>query len=98
MRQVCKQLGYENGVIYTYFPEQCRAISARYLAYQKERGQQRLQQLCAEVRQKVLMVHQQGKYPSAYRVEALLSVPGFMRHPDAMRVWHATLRELGWES
>jgi transcriptional regulator with XRE-family HTH domain len=98
MRQVCKQLGYENAVIYTYFPELCRAISARYMAYQKERGKQRLQQLCAEVRQKVLIVHQQGIYPSAYRVEALLSVPGFMRHLDARRVWHATLRELGWES
>jgi hypothetical protein len=98
MRQVCKQLGYEHAVIYTYFPELCRAISARYLAYQKERGQQRLQQLCKEVCQKVLIVHQQGKYPSAYRVEALLGIPGLLLHPDARRVWHATLRELGWES
>ena len=98
MRQVCKQLGYENGVIYAHFPEQCRAISARYLAYQKERGKQHLQQLCTEVRQKVLIVHQQGKYPSAYRVEALLGVPGLMLHPDVRRVWHDTLRELGWES
>jgi len=98
MRQVCKQLGFENAIIYRYFPEQCRAISARYMAYQKERGEQRLQQLCAEVRQSVLFVHQQGKYPSAYRVEVLLSVPGFMRHPSARAVWHATLQELGWES
>lgn len=98
MRQVSKTLGYENAIIYTHFPEECRAISARYMAYQKERGEQRIQQLCAEVRQDVLVVHEQGKYPSAYRVEALLSVPGFMRHPMAMVVWHATLQELGWES
>jgi len=98
MRQVCKQLGFENAIIYRYFPEQCRAISARYMAYQKERGEQRTQQLCAEVRQDILVIHEQGKYPSAYRVEALLSVPGFMRHPMARAVWHATLQELGWES
>jgi DNA-binding XRE family transcriptional regulator len=98
MRQVCKQLGYEHALVYTHYPDLCRSISARYMAYQKERGSQRLQQLCAEVRQAVFAVHQQGKYPSAYRVEALLSVPGFMRHPEARAVWHATLRELGWES
>jgi len=98
MRQVCKQLGFENAIIYRYFPEQCRAISARYMAYQKERGEQRTQQLCAEVRQDILVIHEQGKYPSANRVEALLSVPGFMRHPMARAVWHATLQELGWES
>ena len=98
MRQVCKQLGYHHTTIYSHFPDLCQIISARYMAYQKERGKQRIQQLCAEVRQAVLAVHQQGKYPSAYRVEALLSVPGFMRHPQARAVWHATLRELGWES
>lgn len=98
MRQVCQQLGYHHATIYSHFPDLCQTISARYMAYQKERGKQRLQQLCAEVRQAVFAVHHLGKYPSAYRVEALLSVPGFMRHPDAMRVWHATLRELGWES
>lgn len=98
MRQVCKQLGYDPTFIYYHFPDLCRAISARYMAYQKEQGKQRLQQLCAEVRQNVLIVHHQGKYPSAYRVQALLSVPGFMRHTEAKAVWHATLRELGWES
>ncbi|MCX6082187.1 MAG: TniQ family protein, partial [Chloroflexi bacterium] len=98
MRQVSKTLGYENAIIYNHFPDQCRAISARFMAYQKERGEQRTQQLCAEVRRDILVIHEQGKYPSAYRVEALLSVPGFMRHPMARVVWHATLRELGWES
>jgi hypothetical protein len=98
MRQVCKQLGYHHATIYSHYPELCQTISARYMAYQKERGKQRLQQLCAEVRQAVFAVHHLGKYPSAYRVDALLSVPGFMLHPHARAVWHATLRELGWES
>lgn len=98
MRQVCKRLEYNPTFIYCQFPDLSRAISARYMAYQKEQGKQRLQLLCAEVRQNVLIVHHQGKYPSASRVQALLSVPGFMRHTEAKAVWHATLRELGWES
>lgn len=98
MRQVCQQLGYEHAIVYAHFPDLCQSISARYMAFQKERGKQRIQELCAEVKQAVLTVHQQGKYPSAYRVEALLAVPGFMRHPEARVVWHAALRELGWES
>ncbi len=98
MRQVARRLGKEHSFLYAHFPDLCREISARYMAYQKERGRQRVQQLCDEVRQAAITIHAQDIYPSAYRIESLLSVPGFMRHPAAIAVWREILKELGLAS
>lgn len=98
MRQVCKEAGYDPVLVYHHYPDLCRAISARFMTYQKERGKLRLQHIGEEVRQAAFTIHSQGKYPSAYRIQAILSVPGAIRHPDVIAVWHEALRELGWES
>lgn len=98
MREIARRLGYGHSHLYKRFPELCREISARYMTYQKACGIQRRQQLCEEVRQAAYRIHARGMYPSAYRIEQILSVPGFIRHPDAIATWHEALQELGWES
>ena len=97
MCAVAQRLGYAHSKLHVRFRDLCRAISARYLAYRAARGQERIQQLCDEVREVAFRVHAQGLYPSAYRIASSLSVPGFVRHPDGMAAWHAALRDLGWE-
>jgi hypothetical protein len=97
MREIARRLGYDHPQIYTYFPELCRQISARYLLYQKTRGLERHTRLCQEVRTATYELHAQGVYPSSYRIASLISQPGFVRHPDAMSTRHDVLRELGWK-
>ena len=98
VRQICKELGYKPSQVCGYYPDLCRAVSARLIAHQKERGKQRLQRMAEEIRQAVFTIHNQGKYPSACRIQQILSEPGIIRHQHARKVWHETLRELGWES
>ena len=98
MCKIARQVGYAHATLHHHFPDLCRAISARYMAYRKQQGEQKRQQLCEEVRQAVAQIHARGIYPSGARVASLLSVPGSILHPDAQAVWHQLLRELGWES
>jgi hypothetical protein len=97
MREIARRLGHAHSSLHKRFPELCRAISARYLAYEKARGGQKRQKLCDEVRQATLRIHAQGVYPNSTQVASLLSAPGFIRDPEANATWHETLRELGWE-
>jgi len=98
MCEVARRLGHHHADLHTRFPDLCRAISARYLNYCQQRRKQRTQRLCEEVRQTVIKLHARGVYPSSWRIRSLLSVPDFMRDSEAIATWHATLRELGWES
>jgi hypothetical protein len=98
MRQIAERIGYAHSALHRHFPDLCRAISAQYLAYRKACGLQRQQRLCREIHQVAASIHAQGIYPSAYRIEQQLSVPGFIRHPEGMAAWRAALQELGWAS
>jgi transcriptional regulator with XRE-family HTH domain len=97
MREVAKQLQYEPSHLYKHFPDLCRAISARYLDYQTQRGKERLQKDCDEVRQITLSLHEQGRYPSSRQVKYLLKKPGMLQDPEVYAVWKSTLQELGWK-
>jgi hypothetical protein len=98
LRQVTIRLGYCDSNLKQQFPELCRSISARYLAYRTAHAKEYRQQIRDEVRQAVLKVHAQGMYPNGNRVASLLRTPGTIRHPEALATYHQTLRELGWES
>lgn len=98
MRQVAKRLGRGHAELIHYLPELCHAISARYLADRHQKGAEKRQRLCAEVRQAALQLHNQGIYPSACRIASLISQPGFVRNPVAIAERREVLRELGWRT
>jgi len=98
LRQVARRLGYVVSPLYRHCADLCAAISARYMAAEKARGQARLHRLATEVRQAVVQLHAQDKYPSAGRVATLLSAPGAIRHPVALAARREALRQLGCES
>lgn len=98
LRQITIRLGCCDSNLKKQFPELCRSISARYLAYRTAHAKEYRQQIRDEVRQAVLKVHVQGIYPNGSRVASLLRTPGTIRHPEALATYHQTLRELGWES
>lgn len=97
MRAVARRLGYDHVDLSGRFPALCHAISARYLAHCRTLSAQRMERLCAEVREATFRLHAQGTYPSSVRVASLLAHPGHFRHPTANAAWHTALRDLGWE-
>ena len=98
MRRVAQRLGRAHAELLHRLPTLCRAISARYLAYQQAKGAQRRQERCAEIRRAVVQVHDQAFYPSASRIAPLLSQPGFIRDHVARAAWRDALQQLGWRS
>lgn len=98
MREVARRIGVDHSVLLLHLREPCRAISARYIAFQQARGTMKRQRLCAEIRQAVFEVHRQGLYPSANRVALLISQPAFMRDHEAQAAWRQALVELGWRT
>jgi transcriptional regulator with XRE-family HTH domain len=96
LQAVVRRLAVSDPVLRYHFPEQCRAISARHLAYREERGRRTRERLREEVRQATYQLHQQGQYPSSRRVALLLDRPASLRIAAARAAWHEALQELGW--
>jgi hypothetical protein len=97
MGEVARRLGYDQSHLYKHFPDLCRAISTRYLDYQAMRRMERLQRICDEVRQATLRLHEEGRYPSRWQVEKLLTKPSVFKDREVRAAWQNTLRELGWK-
>jgi hypothetical protein len=98
MSTVAKELHYDQTFLYHHFPDLCRAISNRYLAYRKKQRVERNQRILDEVQQVTRQVYNQGLYPSQERVRLLLTKPGSMKEAGALATWHATLKDLGVEN
>jgi transposase-like protein len=97
LRQIAQQLGFVDAHQLMYhFPEECKLVIQRAKAYRQQRKAQRLAQVHEQVRQAVISVHSQGKYPSQKKVNPFLP-PALLRLPEARAAWHATLQELGYE-
>jgi DNA-binding phage protein len=94
--RTAKRLGYDVRQLAYHFPQECAAVTQRARAYRKQRKEQRLAQTREQVRQAMLSLHAQGRYPSQRKLRPLLG--GLMRAPEARETWHMTLRELGFES
>ncbi|WP_334173564.1 TniQ family protein [Sinomonas sp.] len=98
LQAVARRLAVSNQLLRYYFPDECRAISARHLAYRKERGRRTRERLREEVRQATYQLHHQGQYPSSNRVALLLNRPATFRIAAAQAAWHEALQELGWRT
>jgi hypothetical protein len=97
MSKVARKLGYDHSFLCKYYPDLCRAISARFEAYRVNQCEEKKQGIICEVRRAALKVHSEGLYPSQVRVRNLLIRPGSIRIPEALHAWHTILKELGWE-
>lgn len=94
-RRVKQELGYDSSQAQKYFPDLCRQIAAKSRSYKRMKREQRLQQLCDDVRQAVRTIHANGGYPSVHGVEKYLKKPGCMLYPEVVAAWRATVQELG---
>jgi len=63
-------------------PEECAALTSRYVRWRHEESEQRKARLIGEVQEVVEQLHAHGKFPTMPRVNALLP-------STALREWHA---------
>ena len=95
MKEVATLLGYNRRTIFSYFPDLCRAISAKYRSYGKTCHTENIQQSCKEVKQIVLKLHNQGEYPSEARVSKIMTHPGYLRYKQVRAALNETRHEIG---
>lgn len=82
LRVACKLIGRSVAYLKELCPEECAAIGSRYIRWRHEASQLRKARLIEEVREIVLQLHAQRKYPSVNRVGSLLPA-------TALREWKA---------
>ncbi|HYU71540.1 MAG TPA: TniQ family protein [Ktedonobacteraceae bacterium] len=96
--QVARRLGYDTRLLVYHFPQECKLLTQRAQVYRRQRREKREAQVCEEVRQAVIILHEQGIFPTHRKVRTLLSDPNLIRMPKAIATWHAVRHELGYES
>lgn len=96
-KEVLARLQWPAKSAYQHCPEQCRALSARHLAYRRRRGEERMRARQAEVRRVVQEFHARGIYPSRNLVTKRLVKPSMMLSPAAREAYYQALRDLGYE-
>jgi hypothetical protein len=94
MREVGRRLQHHPTTLWKYFPELCRAISAKYKNYLTMRRKERFQRISDEIRKAMYHLHEQGRYPSSNQVAKLLEHPCVIRQKEYRSVWLDTLRLL----
>jgi hypothetical protein len=67
-------------MIYQYFPDLCRQISARYTNYRRASYLQAVKECCQEVQKAVRELYNQGKHPTEMLVCEIIPQPGYFRY------------------
>jgi AcrR family transcriptional regulator len=95
VREAARRLGCSDSSLRNCFPELCKSISARYLAYSRNKRLETIEQVCNEVREIVFDLHARGEYPAQDKVQGLVSKPGHFWHLKVRETWRNAIRELG---
>ena len=96
MREVGRKLKRDARHIQELFPQESRAISARFLSCQQEQRQRRISDLVVRIQQTVRELHNDGTYPSQELVARTLGRTGGVWAPEACAAWRAAMSELGY--
>lgn len=94
--QVASRLGYIYSQLRKDFPDLCQLISTHYANYRTRQRIERRERLCEEVRQAILLLHSQGRYPSMRQLSKILSTPGCFWIPEVCQMWKEMVQQLGW--
>lgn len=96
MKLAAKIVGHDRRVLYRKFPLQCKQISNRYKEYIKERSEQRIKQLKAEINQVFHLLINEGFYPSRRKIEDKLNKKGVLKEKVLQDYWKFLLAKSGF--
>jgi AcrR family transcriptional regulator len=97
LEALARQIGCTTALLCYRFPELCSAITSRRRVELHQQHDARMEKICSEVRQAVVVIHQQGRYPSTRQVAKLLSNPQDIRSNEARETWRTMVAALGYK-
>jgi nitroreductase len=89
-------MGYGVNTIWANCTDLCKQISARYRAQQQKQNEERIAAICEQIRQVMLMLHEQGIYPGARQVYEQLNNQHILRTIEGHEAWRLMLEKLGY--
>ncbi len=97
LEALARQFSCTTAMLCYQFPELCATITARRRAELHQQHEARMEKICSEVRHAVVVIHQQGRYPSTRQVAKFLSNPQDIRSDEARETWHIMVAALGYK-
>jgi AraC-like DNA-binding protein len=82
MREVARRLNYDQSHLRKHFPDLCRAISARYLAYQQEQRLDRLRKMSVRLQQTAEVLQKQGFSLSERQIGKVIGKRGIFKEDE----------------
>jgi|LSQX01.1.fsa_nt_gb transcriptional regulator with XRE-family HTH domain len=87
LSDISKQIEVDEKTLRKHFPDLTKTISGE---------ERKIRQLCTEVKNATLKLHNQGVYPSRRKVDELCSLKGINTHDEVKKAWKKTKKELGY--
>ncbi len=94
--ELARQMGYDRTTIQAAFPALCKEVSARHFAEQNIQHKNRIITTCEKVRHAVVILHQQGVYPSVKKVTKQLGNSHVLREIEMQETYRDMLGQLGY--
>jgi hypothetical protein len=98
VKEVSEQIGVLYRRLYDLFPNLCRAISARHLAYRRECKLRNINIVCEEVVKIVLLLHAEGVEPTLWQVIRLMNKAAYLREDEVWKAFLLIRHELGYDN
>jgi hypothetical protein len=98
VKDVSEQLDVSYRRLYYLFPDLCRAISARHLAYRRECKLRNINIVCEEVVKIVLLLHAEGVEPTQWQVIRLMNKAAYLREDEVWKAYLSIRHEVGYDN
>ncbi|MDQ3816235.1 MAG: hypothetical protein M3362_00925 [Acidobacteriota bacterium] len=98
MKEVSKQFDVSYRRLYYLFPDLCRAVSARHLAYRRECKLKNINSACEEIDKIVSLLHAEGMEPNQGRVARLMNKAAYIREEKVWTTYLSRRHELGYDN
>jgi AraC-like DNA-binding protein len=95
--EFARQEGCTPSTLSRHFPDECKQMVEQRRLERRKQRERRVEQACVEVRQVVLMLHQQGIHPGSKNLLRRLSNPHVIRKSEVYETWRALLVQLGYQ-
>jgi DNA-binding transcriptional regulator YhcF (GntR family) len=96
IREIARQRGYSLAILENDFPDLCKEIALRRRSERRKQHEERMTRISMEIRQAVMVLHQQGIYPSSIQVGKQLNNSHILWPKEPREAWISALDELGY--
>lgn len=96
IRELARQFGCRHQFLENNFPDLCKQIALRRRTELRKQREERVTRTYTEIHQTVMVLHQQGIYPSSRQVTKQLNKPHILWKKEGREAWLLALEELGY--